>query len=910
MTGARRTSTVTLLFADLEGSTRMLTELGARYADVLNDYRRLVVTAAQDQGGSLVDTTGDGLFLSFPTTSGAVEAALQSQRAMRGHAWPEERPVVARMAVHTGEAIIDGDHLVGLDVHRAARICAAGHGGQILVSASTYQLLGSQVPAGVVLRDLGEHRLKDLPQAEHLYQVHAPDLSSEFPPLRSLDNWPNNLPRQLTSFIGREEAVADALRLLPDSPLLTLIGPGGVGKTRLALEVAAQFMDEIPDGAWLVDLAAISDEALVAEAIATTLRIAEQPGIPVPTTLAHHLRERRMVVILDNCEHLLNRTADIADELLRACRSLRIIATSREPLAIGGESLLPVGSMVLTDTGDLADLESSEAVRLFIDRARAVQPGFALSERSAPAVAAICRQLDGIPLAIELAAARVKALPPEAIAERLDDRFRLLTGGSRMALPRHRTLRAAIDWSFDLLTEPERTLLLRLSVFAGTFDLAAVESICGYGEIDPLDVLDVLTRLIDRSLVFVEPGESEPRYRLLDMVHQYAEERLLEVDTSGDLRRRHRAYFIRWAEGMGIGLFAGPGGSIVEARMRRETENLRAALRSTDEDPGSAADELRLAASLWGFWSAAGLLEEGRGWLQRAVSRTDGERSTLRAEALTGLGILSTQVGDLAAAEAAHAEALAIHRDLGGRPGIAYASSNLANVALEQGDLDRARDLYLEAIATTEEIPDLRAAAFATLNLADLVARQGDTPEAIALVDRSIARFQDAGDIMAVALAYGRSATFSLHGGDTADARTRHNHALAIFEQVGDLRGVARTAMFLGDIAAIEGDLAEAERLYRESISRREAVADRGGIATACDRLARLRAPANPEGAARLLGYAEGQREGIGASLPPADAAERDQLLAALENKLGSGRLGALRAEGRRISLAAVVGDA
>jgi len=455
--------TVTFLFTDIEGSTRLLQQLGSRYADVLAEERSLLRAAFQERDGREIDTAGDGLFVAFGRATQAVSAAAAAQRSISTHPWPEGLQVHVRMGLHTGEAVFSAGGYVGLDVHRAARICSAGHGGQILLSQTTRDL-----PAGVSIRALGSHRLKDLQHPEVVFQVIIPDLPSDFPPLKSLDRLPNNLPIQLTSFIGREREMAEIKRMLSAARLLTLTGSGGCGKTRLALQVAADLVGEFPDGAWLVELAALSDPALVPQAVASVLGVREEsghlqmgevgsgglPGASVSrsilTRLLDYLQSKRMLIMLDNCEHLIGACATFSDTLLRACPNLKILATSREGLGIAGETAWRVPSLSLPDAQRLGSIEAStltqyEAVRLFIDRAVAALPAFAVTNHNAPAVAQICHRLDGIPLAIELATARVKALPVEQIAKRLDDRFRLLTGGSRTALPRQQTLRATID---------------------------------------------------------------------------------------------------------------------------------------------------------------------------------------------------------------------------------------------------------------------------------------------------------------------------------------------------------------------------------------------------------------------------------------------------------------------------------
>ncbi|MGH2376730.1 MAG: adenylate/guanylate cyclase domain-containing protein, partial [bacterium] len=429
--------TVTFLFTDIEGSTRLLQHLGdAGYADVLAEHRHMLRAAFKAEGGQEIETQGDGFLFAFPSARGAVLAALAAQRALNTHPWPQDASLRVRMGLHTGEAVAAADGYIGLDVHRAARICAAGHGGQILLSQSTGNLIDPASSAHTGLRDLGLHRLKDLQRPERVFQLVHPDLPADFPPLQSLDSLPNNLPRQLTSFVGREREMAEVRRLLFTTPLLTLTGPGGCGKTRLALQTAAELLEEFADGAWLVDLAALSDATLVAQTIASSLGVREQPGRPVLTTVTDYLRRRRLLLVLDNCEHLIAGCAEVAAALLRACPHLRILVTSREALRVGGELVWPVPSLSTPDPERppaVDILTRYEASRLFVERALAVNREFSVAGTAA--VAQICRRLDGIPLAIELAAARTNVLTVEQIAARLDDRFHLLTAGSRTAPP-------------------------------------------------------------------------------------------------------------------------------------------------------------------------------------------------------------------------------------------------------------------------------------------------------------------------------------------------------------------------------------------------------------------------------------------------------------------------------------------
>ncbi len=453
------TGTVTFLFTDIEGSTTLLQRLGdRRYAEVLAEHQRLVRDAFAKGNGQEIDTQGDAFLVAFSRARDAVATAVAAQQALMKHPWTDGASLRVRMGLHTGEPVGATDRYVGLDVHRAARICSAGHGGQILLSDAVSGLAARDLPPGVSLRDLGTHRLKDLREPEHLFQVMHPDLPTDFPPLKSLDALPNNLPRQLTSFVGRDREMAEVKKLLATTCLVTLTGAGGSGKTRLALHVATDVLERYPDGVWLAQLAPLSEPALVPKAVASALDIPEQPARLLTDTVVDYLRSRSLLLLLDNCEHLLQACADLANVLLQACPNLCILATSREALGIAGELTYRVPSLSLPDLKRLPSPESLtqyEAVRLFVERAAFSKPGFQITSSNAAAVAQVAHRLDGIPLAIELAAARVKALPVDVIAARLDDQFRLLTGGSRTGLPRHQTLRATLDWSYNWLSEQE-----------------------------------------------------------------------------------------------------------------------------------------------------------------------------------------------------------------------------------------------------------------------------------------------------------------------------------------------------------------------------------------------------------------------------------------------------------------------
>lgn len=902
--------TVTLVFTDIEGSTQLLEQLVDEYATLLAHHHRIVSAAADEHGGRRVDAAGDGLFFSFGTVKGALAACIDAQRALGAHQWPDGVDVRVRMGIHTGEPLSAATGYVGIDVHRASRICGAGHGGQILVSEATRTLIGSGVPEGVSLRDLGEHRLRGLASPERLYQVLALGLQADFPPVRSLDTLPNNLPRQLSSFVGRDQELADAEARLANASMLTLTGPGGVGKTRLALELGAHLMDSFPDGVWLVELGPVSEDTLVCDTIASALRVKQKPGSDLLATIIEALAERRVLLILDNCEHLIDRVVETADQLMRRCPDLQLLATSREALGIAGESLMAVPSMAMPLTSpagdDLEALAECDAVRLFIDRARAVLPTFALTHSNAEAVAQICRRLDGIPLAVELAAARVRSLPPQQIAARLDDRFRLLTGGSRTALPRHRTLRAAMDWSFDLLSETERTLLSRLSVFAGSFSLDAAEAICGGGPVESSDVLDLLGHLVDRSLLMPEENSAEARYRMLETIRDYAQERLAGSEEAGEMHGRHRDWFVALVDEAREALFAGPVQATWLERLAHEHDNLRAALRWAHDDPDGADSALSLASGLWRFWEIRGDLAEGSAWLERALARVGGEVSARRARALTGAGVLAAQRGNYAAAAAFHEASLVLNRELGNPLAVSAACNNCASLAVEQGDFGRARQLYTEAIELSRSGGDLQGAAFSLINLADVAARQGEDAEADALYTQSIETFEKFGDQWGIAHASAKLAQAARRRGDLATARTRYGDALAIHRRTGDRRNEARMLASLGDIAAEGGDGPTAEVLYQQSLALRSQLGDRAGMATVLERLAGV-AEDRPPRAVTLIGAAEAIRDAIGAPLSVPGIARLDQFLAGLRDAIGAEAVQAGLAHGRNAPLAAVL---
>jgi predicted ATPase/class 3 adenylate cyclase len=895
------TGTVTFIFVDLEGSTRLLAALKDAYGGLLEDYYRVVEDSFVGRDGRLIDRAGDGLFYSFHGAKAAVAAALDAQRAMTDREWPSGVSVRARMGLHTGEPTGAAGSYVGMDVHRAARIAASGHGGQVLLSQTTAQLVADDLPTDASLLDLGEHWLKDLVRAEHIFQVAADGLPSSFPALRSLVTLPNNLPRNLSSFVGRDTDLEEARQLLAESPLVTITGAGGVGKTRFAVQLAAELLEAHEDGVWLAELETLTDGSLMLQTVASALGIVDEGDGTLSDVLISHLRGRRVLLVLDNCEHVVEACARMANTLLRACPELRILATSREALAVPGETLFPLRSLTLPPIDQLPPLErltEFESVRLFIERARASEPSFELTESNAAPLVEICRRLDGIPLAIELAAARVRSLGTDQIAARLDDRFRLLTGGSRTALPRHQTLRATIDWSFGLLGDSERAVMRRLAVFAGGFTLEAAEAVCSGDGVEPFEVVDHLGRLVDKSLV----GRQGDGYRLLDTMREYSRQSLVTEDEAEATYTRHRDWYLDLVE-RAKAAFSGPAPSDWIERFEREHDNLRAALGWSLRDPAGAESALRLAAGLWRFWELRGYLLEGRSWLERVLELDSQGSAELSANVLTGAGVLSGAAGDLAASIAHLEESLALYRELGDGTSISVALHNLANAYLQAGSAERARALYEESAAMAREAGDQVGLPFVLLHVAEAADLSGDYDSASGLYEEVIAMFDAQGHQWGLAYALTNYGQAMSRRQDTGQARSKYEQAHRLYGQLGDRRGEARTLALLAEVALAEGDRFGSRNLLYESLGIRCQLGDRPGIITAFEKLAAAAASEDPLRSARILGATERMRERTGARLSLGARAARDQQLAELRARLGEEVFAAAMTEGRRSRL-------
>jgi predicted ATPase/class 3 adenylate cyclase len=868
------TGTITFLFSDIEGSTKKWEERPDAMREALAAHDRMLREIFESSGGYVFKTIGDAFCVAFDTAQGALAGALESQRALRAADWGAIGELKVRMALHTGAAEErDGDYF-GQALNRVARILAAAHGGQVLLSLPTEELVRDHLPPGVQLRQLGEHRLRDLARPEHLYQLVAPNLPSEFTTLRSLESVANNLPVQLTNFIGREREMAEVKRLLGSTRLLTLTGMGGTGKTRLSLQAAADVLDTYPDGVWLVEFATIDDAALVPETVAAVLGLRQEADRPLASTLTNFLRDRNLLLILDNCEHVVAACARLAETLLRACPKLRILASSREPLGIAGETAWPVPALSLpnhwreiTASPDAIErLGEYEAVRLFIDRATLARPAFQLSNDNVHLVAQICWRLDGIALAIELAAARIRVLTLQQIVERLDDRFHLLTTGSRNAVPRQQTLRSLIDWSHDLLSDSERRLFRRLAVFARGRTLEAIEGICSGDGVESWEIIDLLTQLVDKSLVYVEKsGGQGARYFMLESIWDYANEKLIAAGEAETFRIRHLDYFLRFA-GDAAPKLHGPGQLEWLDVVEQEGFNIRYALDAAAELPGQAGKGLRLLAATQRFVEVRGLFKEARDISARLLAHPDAApRNAIRAEALAAAGRLAWVADDCPACCLCQEEALAIFRELGDPRGTARALADLGFLAFDQSDVPRARALLDEATALAGPLDDPVLTAHVRHIQGVLAASEGDFATAFSLDMESLAQFRRVGDTwraIIVAWAVGVNAAV-LGRFDVAHAHL--GECLRVGLELGNKWGASYP---LDAFAA----LAVAERQY--------------------DR------------AARLLGAADAQRIRSGLVPQAADHPAIVAILAAAPDFTGPA-IEAARREGRMLSLEA-----
>jgi predicted ATPase/class 3 adenylate cyclase len=861
--------TLTFLFTDIEGSSALWEKQPQAMQAALTRHDTLLRQAIEAHGGKVFKAVGDGFYAAFPTAEGALESALEAQKALKAEKWPQiTGELRVRMALHSGSATERDKDYFGQALNRTARLLSAGHGGQILLSLACAELLRDHLPEEVSLRELGLYRLKDLIRPELIFQVVAPELPDQFLPLKTMESYQHNLPVQLTSFIGREKEIEQVKQLLFSTHLLTLTGAGGVGKTRLALQAGADLVESFKEGVWLVELAPLTDSALVAQALVHTLGLRQQPRRSALDTLVDYLKPREVLLILDNCEHLIEACAHLSGELLGKCPALRILATSRETFEIGGEVTYRVPSLSMPDAANLEankemlveQLTHFEAVRLFIERAGAAQPGFKVSNQTAPAVAQICYHLDGIPLALELAAARVSYLSVEQILQNLNDRFRLLKGGSRTSLPRHQTLQALIDWSYSLLSSQEQSVLNRLAVFAGGFDLEAAGKICVSADIAETEVMDYVIELARKSLLQVEEvsydQKTAVRYRMLETIRQYGLAKLKETGETYQVRLRHLNYLLALAQEAEEKL---KGAEQVEwlEKLEEEHDNVQEALGWGIANE-LAETALAIASALRQFWDIRGYWLEGWQWLDNALKAADNISVSARARGLMEASWQGLGINEYKLAITYTQESLKLYESLGDRRGRAYALANFIILAIfqrnfdkglelaeeslailkeendtwfygyiyslkgwlkqGQGELEEARRCYEKALAISQELGNKNDIGWCKFHLGRISQNEQKLESATKLFTESASLSREVGNIWYLSLALGLRAIIELDWGNYDEARNLTEESLELIKKTNSPESQADSLRRLGVVMLFEKNYNRAAELFKESI--------------------------------------------------------------------------------------------
>jgi predicted ATPase/class 3 adenylate cyclase len=849
--------TVTFLFTDIEGSTRLLQELKGQYTTALQEHREIVRDAFHRFGGIELGTEGDAFFIAFTTPQAAVEAAVTAQRGLAEHVWPGGSRLQVRMGIHTGTPeMIDHDY-VGPDVHLVSRICSVAWGGQIVVSSSTAGVISSLKE--IDLRPVGKHALKDFDERVSLYQVVAPGVREDFPALRTVHAHPTNLPPRIPALIGRQGDISALTELIPspDVAVVTLVGPGGTGKTRLSLAVGTEMLSSFADGVFFVDLSSLTEASLVITSIAQTLSLKETPGRSLEKNLADHVGSREMLLILDNFEQVIEAAPQLSS-LLQEAPALKVMVTSREALRISGERVVSVAPLPVPSADiELDEVANSPAVALFVARAQAVKGDFALDEDNVSDIAAICRRLDGLPLALELAAARVNVLSLSSLNARLDQGMKVLSTGRRDASDRQRTLRGAIAWSYELLTREEQKLFRRLGVFAGGWSLEAAESVCDDGDLE-LDVLDGLASLVDKNLVRTSPARAD-RFSMLETIREFALEQLTQSIETGDTTVWNN--FLSWliAQTMPPDPVAKEWLDLIES----EIDNVRSGLTLASNENARALCEIAL--NLTPYWQVRGPLAEGRRWLETSLGQCDSSWVDLQAHIKWAYGFITSWLGDLDVSSQSFEEALHLARDIGDRALEARTLGGLGTLAQNLGNLRAAQEWLEQSLERAREAHESSIESDAVGDLGVLAAIQGD--------------FET--------------------------ARDQYETSLRIKEKIGDVQGATLLLYNLGEVAQALGETADAARLWRKCFENfTVTLKDRYRAAATVRSFALMRSEVDPERAAVALGAAEAVIQALGSYdpewlLPPRFARRRDDCIATL----GTERYNHLRVKGAAMHL-------
>jgi predicted ATPase/class 3 adenylate cyclase len=872
---------VTFLFTDIEGSTRLWERDAAVMRRAIERHNAILAQAIAAHSGHHFKTIGDALQAAFADPVAAVAAAAAAQRSLEAEPWSETGPLRVRMALHRGQAVplADGDYLAP-SLNRLARLLAAGYGGQVLLTQSVWEAVGAALPDGVTTRSVGKHRLRDLLEAEEVWQLVIAGLPATFPPLKSLEKHPTNLPAQLAPLIGRDAEVAALADLLDDEGqhVVTLIGPGGVGKTRLALAAAAEALAAFDDGAFLVALSGIEDASLLLPEIAAVLGVREGGGLSLEESVLAYLGGKRLLLILDNLEQL--EPFEAAAAMVARLLTMRVMATSRAPLHIRAEREWPVAPLPTPDPDlqlDAVSVESLDtllanpAVALFVERARAARPIWRLTAANAADVAEIARRLDGLPLALELAAARVRVFTPAEIIRHLGEALDLHAPGREDRPDRQLTLRAAIAWSHDLLSFEQQVAFRRLSIFSGDFTLEGAEKVLAASPDPWIDVLDAVAILIEQSLVQAEEDPNgEGRYRMLETIRAFALEKLASAGEEATLRQAHAAWAEAFARHADIE-FLGPDSATWLERCEREHDNFRSAIAwAIENEPDDLG--LRIPEALWRFWQIRGHYTEARRWLEQSLAASPQGPSKLRGLALDGVGVMAMRQGDFASAMQALEQSLTIWRGTNERKSISGTLSNLGAIAERQGDLDRAQALQEEALTIARELGDPLRVALILNNLATALQAKGETSQAITYLEESVAIKRKEGNLVGLAASLTNLAILMVDTGDLAGAIANLKETLEIDRRLGNVSGIADT---LGNLAALtseQGDLARAAALDAEALETWRNLGDRLSIAYGLESIASTFARAGfPEQSASIFGAAERLREELAAPLPPSE---------------------------------------
>jgi predicted ATPase/class 3 adenylate cyclase len=893
---------VTFLFTDVEGSTRLLRTAGERFAEQLEAHNGIIRTAISAHGGHEVRTGGDSFFCAFPDPARALATCLGAQLALRKHPWPAGMEIRVRMGLHTGQAQLGGDDYISLAVHQAARVADAAHGGQVLVSEATRLLVAETLPAGATLQLLGGYRLKDFPGPTQLYQLCHPALQAEFPSLRALPAAAHNVPEQTTLFVNRNADIAALRELVVSRRLVSVLGPGGVGKTRLAIEAVPVVVPHFPDGVWLIELAPLGNGEAVASEVSAAVGVPAEAERHVADTLSDALAAKRLLLVLDNCEHVLEDTAALVELLVGRCPDVHVLATSREPLGLRGETRYALSPLSLPASAEAVDVEASEAVALFADRAQAVAPGFEVaSERKA--VAEICRRLDGLPLAIELAAARAASIPVGRIAARLDRRFSVLQRSYTGALSHHETLRGSIEWSHDLLDPPERVLLRRLAVFTGEFDLEAVEAICGRPPLTDDDILDLLVRLVEKSLVH----RSNERYVLLESIREFAQEQLQPAHEAEEIAVAHLEHYTSVVEAAAIEA-DGPNQREAYDRLDADLGNIRAAVERALARSDQRA--LRLGAALAQYGFIRNRLAEVARWCIDAVAAAPDAPAALRARALTQAGFALVVMGSPERGHGLVDDGLTMARSAGDRELLVQTLLMAADLRLEAGQETEARPLASEALrlVSTAGADWTRARALVVAARADQdEAGYAETHERLA---QALGLFERAGDRRQAARVLLTMAYLSLEAGELEAAEAEAGQCFSICEELEHPIGQAVARVVQVWTAIDRGELEVAGTLLSETISTARDSGYRALLGYCVAAAATLSAAqSKPVEAARLLGALASADSALGGEGARVTRRRADTLRAVLEQRLGAAELASHIQDGARLTLEEIAAE-